>query len=300
MPEFDGPFGPISIPDYDPPGGIDRDVGNVGALMGWAAALQLEFERLQDRPLPAYLKFVAYGALNEEYDRASGLGVILYCDDAEQESGAVGAVSVGDARFPIVVRRVSNETPQSSPGLNGATPTCWAKSNRPGVGEGFLTAKHVLGRSPRSGMKVPLDGGGYAKLVDLAPECFDVALLSHTIDTANPMNTSWNVALTQTIEVDGHITGISPGVVTAVADPAGSWATTRPLSALSLKFLVSFTGQPGDSGALVHAPTYGPGDGLGIYLGTFTYTAGNQTFSEGYCQHLEQVRQLMDLELYLF
>ena len=298
MPDFEGPYGPISLPDSEPPIQAAGDYGDLGFLMNWAAALQSEFQRLEDRPLPAYLKFIAYGVLNEEYDGASGLGVILYCDDADQESGVLGSVPVGDVLFPIAVRRVRSDTLTAPPGLNGATPTCWASSNRPGVGEGFLTAKHVLGPSPEAGLRVPLTGGGHAKLIDRAPECIDAVLLSHAIDTTNPIKTNWSVALTQAVEVDGNTSGISPARVTAVADPLGSWATMRPLSALSLKFLVSFTGQLGDSGALVHAdPRYGPSDGLGIYLGTFSYP--DQNFSEGYCQHLEQIRQLMNLDLYL-
>lgn len=299
MAVFPGPFGSISLPDARPPSVAETDYGALQPLMNWAVSLQAAFEQTPEKPHASFQKLVAYGLLHPEYDGVSGLGVILYCDAADQPRGVTG-VRVGDFEFPVVIRSVQSESLNTShvPGLNGATRTCWAHSRRPGVGEGFLTAKHVLGPFPRPGMQVPLRGGGYSRLIDLAPECFDVALLSHPVAAARPMTTSWNIALTQTVEVDGEASGITPASVTALTDPRGSWSGARPLSALALRFLVSFTGQPGDSGALVHSPPYGPGDGLGIYLGSFRH-AGSGGFSEGYCQHLEQVRQLMELDLFL-
>jgi hypothetical protein len=71
---------------------------------------------------------------------------------------------------------------------------------------------------------------------------------------------------------------------------------------MSLRFRVTFVGQPGDSGALVHVPPYGGGPGLGIYLGRtdFVAVAGGPTLTEGYCQNLAQIAQLLKLDLYFF
>ena len=297
MPEFDGPYGEILLPDDDPPDRAIGEYGELDFLMDWAASLQMAFERLDEPPRPPYLKFVAYGALHEEYDGATGLGVILYCEEADLESGRIGIVPVRDVPFPIVVRRVRTELHQAPLRLNGATRTCWARSRNSSGIEGFLTAKHVLAPTAGVGASVPLGGGRSANVLALAPECFDAALLSDNIDDTTPMNTRWNVAIYDTVSVDSQ-SGSTPTTVVATTDPLGSWAVSKRLEALSLRFLVDHTGQLGDSGGLVHATRNDGGndDGIGIYLGAYNPTG--QTFSQGYCQNLEQVSELMELELF--
>ncbi len=304
MPRLGGPFGPYSLPDDEPPFRLDADYREHQVLMSWAAALQVAFERqAADRVGFAYEKFIGYGLLNPDVDDRSGLGVLVYCEDGDQASDVVGSVGIdGGYDFPVVVRRVRSELLLGAPGgpsLNGASPTCWARSRRPNVPDGFLTAKHVLGPSPRPGMSVPLSGGGHSRLIDMAPDCIDAALLSHPISVKSAMTTAWYIPLSQAVEVDGHITGITPAVVTVTTNPKGALAPYTGLSPISLRFIVSFAGQKGDSGALVHAPPYGPGEGLGIYLGSWSASGASGTVREGYCQHLEQIRRLMELDLYL-
>lgn len=161
------------------------------------------------------------------------------------------------------------------------------------MGEGFLTAKHVLG-DPQPPFSTTLNDGTSADLIDLPPDCFDAALLEHAIDTTNPMQADSSAAFNQTVEVESN-NGSFLTTVESVVDPLGSWAPTGPLKEISLKFMVSDPGQPGDSGALVHDDPHGAGDGLGIYLGKWEDSNHNVS---GYCQDLRQLRQIMELELF--
>src|SRR5262245_9212329 len=149
MPNVNGPYGTISLPDTTPPVRASGEYGeSARLLMDWTTSLQAAFAAMPDPPRPSYLKFAAFGALNPSYDGAAGLGVILLCEDAGQSDGRVGSVDVGGSAFPIVIRRVAEDVRSASapamPGVTGATPTCWARSANTGVGDGFLTAKHVL------------------------------------------------------------------------------------------------------------------------------------------------------------
>lgn len=306
MTYFSGPYGPIELPDESPSVKAPGDFGELAHLMDWAASLQAAFEAMQNPPNPPCLRFVSYGALSPDIDKIGGLGVILFCDYVEgQGSGQVGELQVNGANFPIVQRIIRSDIrtgPLLSPGMNGATATCWARSsktfsNGAAVGEGFLTAKHILPTPVHGGMTIPLRGGSTARLIDMAPDCFDAALLSHTINTHASLGASWTVAVNQLVVVDGSVSGSYPAKVSSVVDPLGLWSRPARHKVISLRFTITPPGQSGDSGALVQSDI---GTGLGIYLGSYQYDDMNPSLWEGYCQNLEQIRHIMGLTLFHF
>jgi hypothetical protein len=132
-------------------------------------------------------------------------------------------------------------------------------------------------------------------VIDVAPAGIDAAL----VDTPEPFVTSSKAmkaiaAVAPWIDVE--FTGASSGPhvtkVTATTDQLG--ILNSPL--FPMRVLLAKHGQAGDSGALIleKASSRKP-KAVGLYMAKYTDTAGRPG---GLAQHMEQVVEIMDMELY--
>ncbi|MGH9893553.1 MAG: hypothetical protein ACREA0_16510 [bacterium] len=189
------------------------------------------------------------------------------------------------------------------------TAACWARScvtSQSPRGPGVLTAKHVLTkaaeqrsaltpnsvtRAPQAGDRFPLSNGRTGTILQVASEGIDAAL----IDTGErgqsarlPFET--HVAPWTDIEFVGATACSHFTKITAVTDTRGIFNSP----ALPARVLLGAAGHPGDSGALVRRQHSGPA--IAIYMGGYRDAAGG---TGGIGQHLGQVTEVMDMEVYL-
>lgn len=270
--------------------------GELLRVLHWAMRLFLELRSRAAqvaRKIPGFCQF-AVGFLNPVTEKDAFGVIALVLSHERPAKQFIDLIEVNNRKFPIVVRSITL-TEHASPTVHpsNGTATCWAKSrvSTPLPQEGILTAKHVTGT--RLQARVKFNGGGVGRLVDMAPEGIDAAVVD-TPETfpRSPMRMRTIAAVAPWTDVE--FTGAGSGglhrtKVTAVTDILG--ILSSPL--LPVRVVLANHGSPGDSGALVLEPK--TSKAVGLYMAEFSDQAGR---SGGLAQHMEQVVQIMDMELY--
>lgn len=197
------------------------------------------------RQIPGFFQF-AVGFLNPvTEDNAFGV-IALVLSDEQPVKNFLDPILVKDRKFPIVVGPIT-VTERASPTAHPShgTATCWAKSrvSTSSPQQGILAAKHVTGT--RLQARVKFNGGGIGRLVDMAPEGIDAAV----VDTPEafprcPMRMRTIAAVAPWTDVE--FTGAGSGVVhrtkvTAVTDIMG--ILSSPL--LPMRLVLANHGSPG-------------------------------------------------------
>ncbi|HEV2616688.1 MAG TPA: hypothetical protein VGU63_08790 [Candidatus Acidoferrales bacterium] len=267
----------------------------------WTIALQKAFEEQRIGRSVAGLEMVTYGFADPEYEK-DAFAALLYTAPGVPELDEILlvepqtdlSVKIGNLQFPAFIRPSRwefHQLPQIHP-ANG-TAACWARSLKPSLQKkvGLVTAKHVVGQRIL-GNPVPLTKG-LGKLLDLAPEGIDAALIQ-VPRTLLPSHLHHFVAQTHIaqwtdVQVYGRESGIFQTKVIEVTPSRGSLHYTIPL-----RVFLANPGKPGDSGSLVLNAN---AEGVGIYMGSVTSLANDQ--QEGFCQHLGQAAETLALELLL-
>jgi hypothetical protein len=267
----------------------NRKIDDLLPIATWTFYLGQEFERSELwRQIPGYLHFkVGYWG-----DDASGyaFGVIAYTDPrVGTPSSYVAELELDIRSFPVSVRRWNLDR---SVGPLGGLTTCHAESKRLAQPNnvGFLTADHTVYRN-RTGSV--LTTNGVAKLLDVAPNGIDAALVSYPQGTGPTFTAkiqpvrSFLVQSTTVEFNDQNGQSISAKVLAVPPFPPLNphWAYI---------YEIDQPGQPGDSGAYVW--DHASGDGCGIYVARGGSSTGTAV---GYCQHLGQAEHVLSLDLYV-
>jgi hypothetical protein len=266
----------------------------------WSIALQNAFEEQGiARSIPG-LEMVTYGFADTEFEE-DAFAALAYTapstpelDETVSLEGQFAArVKVSNLVFPVFVRPSLWEfhIPELHPA--SGTATCWAKSMKPSLQKkvGLLTAKHVVG--PRIlGNPISLTKG-IGKLIDVAPEGIDAALIQVPKGSVphrmHPFSAQTFIPQFMDVQVYGRQSGVFQTKVIEVTPSRGTLAYTIPL-----RVFLNNPGQPGDSGSLV---LNADAEGVGIYMGSVANLASQRL--EGFCQHLKQAAECMSLELML-
>jgi hypothetical protein len=270
-------------------------------------ALREELDELA-RETPGF-RFAAVGFLDPKYE-PNAFGVALF---SSQPAGAYQQAETrylripgrlfrrrGEAeiRTPIVIRPclvTQHALPTHHMALG--TAACWAKSrihSSTPIGPGVLTAEHVAGAI----IGAPVSfGTHHGKVLDVAPSGgIDAAVVSspEPYNGTQRLQTKRLVAPWTDVQFSGMMTKQPPvqTKVTMTTDMLGILNSPR----FPVKLILAGHGQSGDSGALVRELNgFNVGDGVGIYTDLFTNVAGQ---TGGIAQHLHQVVEVMDMELY--
>ncbi len=242
------------------------------------------------RQVPGF-QFLTIGFLDPELE-TDGFGVILYASpDVHAERPSIANIAAGDHTFPIVVRSVVRAAHATTVNPVEGTTACWARS-RVGSsprGPGLLTAKHVV--TGTLGACVSLTDGSTGSVLDLAPEPIDAALVG--VPGTPPALHHVGVYPLPAQERLVQFTGASSGFHETPITQVSMFLGVRRLPEFPNRFAILEAGLPGDSGALI--TDVETGRPVGIYQGEVT-DSFDQTV--GLAQGLEQVRLLMDLEVY--
>jgi hypothetical protein len=271
----------------------------------WTVALENAFERSRFAASMPGFQMATYGFANPEIEQPA-FGVIVYTAPSEvykiasfynrdeqnqSDPASPYGITVGDVRFPIFVRQREIEFHSLSVNPRSGTAACWAKSKRPPLASktAVLTAKHIFGQ-PVLGTTIPLTSGS-GKLIDVAPEGVDAALVEVTQTPATPSRKLRSRTLVaQWIDVDLHTQHSI--IRTKVVEVNSSRGTLH--HSIPLRIFLAHSANPGDSGSLVTTPS---GMGIGLYMGSVT-NPGTQ-LSEGFCQHLAQAASALQVDLLL-
>ena len=296
--------GPELIPPFPPPDDlvdeeIFRDTREYPELdrrfIVWTEALSLSFHRDRLwRRVPGF-RFAAYGFFDPEAE-ADAFGVIAYVDPAAPfEDREIGVVRVGKAQFPVRTRRWFFR-PHAFAGPNPlyGTGACWAECGHLNNQIGILTARHVFDDAAnlRLAQKgdVIVTAAGSSSLLEVAPGVVDAAVFAPPVQSSPgaPLKIEKYVAQWRDVTFDGAFSGSVQAKVTQVTDTRGIFHHH-----LQAALILSYPGDPGDSGALVR---YDPsGEGVGLYLGLLCGATGH---AEGFAQNLFQAADSMRLALY--
>lgn len=266
-------------------------------VLFWSLQLFIELsERSIEiaKQIPSFWQF-AVGFFNP-YTEGDGFGVIaLTMGDGENLEQLPQFINIGKNSFPFLVRNITIEehTAPKQHLLNG-TAGCWARSriNSSNSKLGVLTAKHVTGM--RNGTTVNFSNGN-GRLIDVAPEGIDAALVKSpelfSQVSMKPLKAVRLIAPWTSVEFTGAVTGSHSTLVTATTDQLG--ILNSPL--FPVRVLLDKYGDQGDSGALVKVKKGTTNEAVGLYLGKFVDLTGR---SGGLAQHMEQIVEIMDMELY--
>jgi hypothetical protein len=226
----------------------------------------------------------------------NAFGVIALAQgDVTESTEAFTPIEIDKTLFQVVVRPITiaeHALPAMHP--SNGTVACWAKSraNTKNSKLGVLTAKHVAGTRIGSRLKF---NGAIGKVVDVAPDGIDAALVDppDTFDKASKrLKAAVAVAPWIDVEFIGTASGAHTTKVLSTTDQLG--ILNSPL--FPVRILLADHGESGDSGALI-TETFGGSQqrAIGLYMGQFTDQAAR---IGGLAQHMEQVVQIMDMELY--
>ena len=269
----------------------------------WTIALENAFERSRFALSVPGFQMATYGFANPVYERLE-FGVIVYVFPSEphetidvypevstnqREPHSPYSVHIGNDIFPIFIRQARLQLHSVNVNPQNGTAACWAKSRRPQLASktAVLTAKHILAQSVL-GHPVPLTAGN-GRLLDLAPEGVDAALVevnllqSNTVKRLRPRK-----LVAQWIDVDVHTQHST--IRTKVVEVNSSRGSLH--YSLPLRVFLADAATQGDSGSLV---TTRGGMGIGIYMGSVVNTATQA--SEGFCQHLGQAANALQVDL---
>jgi hypothetical protein len=242
------------------------------------------------RQVPGFWQF-AVGFLNP-ISEGNRFGVIALARAKTefQEPIFLKPLRVRGESFPVVVRNIEiteHAFPTGHP--SGGTSTCWAKSRKSSSNpiQGILTAQHVVGSQIGANVIV---GNSNEKVIDVAPSCIDAALVSSSQPSfTTSMNTVAAVAPWSNVEFTGAASRTLTTTVTATTDQLGILQSPE----FPVRVILAHPGRPGDSGALVIDQN--TGHGVGLYVAKAIDAANRPC---GIAQHLEQVVQIMDMEVY--
>jgi hypothetical protein len=256
----------------------------------WTAAVARLFEVQAPWKTVLGYRFAAFGFADPDFE-ADAFGALIYARPGAYLGNEKLSLEGDGFVFPVFVRRVVERYHAPTIHPTNGTATCWAKSGRlPSTqNSGLLTAKHLLS-DPRIG-SLTSTTAGYGKVLDIAPDGIDAALLEAphcpAPPTRLPLRVARNVVPWTDVQLDGAQSGSIPTKITAVTDTRGSLSPVLPA-----RVFLAAHGLPGDSGALVKDTI---GVGVGIYVAEMVDMAGR---TEGVCQHLAQAKETMDLILY--
>lgn len=314
--------GPDLLPDRSPPpryveqtlqspafGQQLEQLGTVEmGLVLWTLALETALEEQPVTRVVPGVRFATFGFANPEQEM-DAFGVLLYIAPGQnpehqaqhwREQGLM--IDIDGEHFPIIVRPSYDEL-HAGPTLHphDGTSACWAESRKPELSgrASLLTAKHVIpgfdtvkgwGHSFTIGDDVPMTTG-LGELIDLAPDGIDGALVA-PLPTA-PIGPTHELdcldLVAQWTDVTCH--GRNKPWTTKITEVSSMRSMH---SMLPQRIVIAWPGDPGDSGALV---TDEQGRGLGVYMGGTVNPALMR--QEGFCQHLGQLRHLLNLQLLL-
>jgi hypothetical protein len=291
--------GPDVLPQEKPPSDLLVDVSldelselsqdRLHIALWTAAAIRLFKSRAVWRWIPGY-RFAAFGFTDPDSE-ADAFGVVIFATPGLHLGRESFDLEGDGISFPVFVRRAVEHyhAPKINP--TGGTASCWATSARLSapLNSGLLTAKHLLS-DPRIGA-VTYTTAGPARVLDVGPDGVDAALIeaprfptppSNSVLTVEKRVVAWDDVL-----IDGTQSGLISTKVTLVTDTRGSLSPSLPI-----RIYLAAHGLPGDSGALVKNVS---GQGVGIYMGAM---ADMVSRPEGFCQHLGQAVEAMNLTLY--
>lgn len=313
--------GPEVLPEFTDYGSIEdylfllQNNYEVQETMGqrqsmlWAIKLMFEFkEKARDyyRSIPG-LRGIAFGYLDPDYE-VDDFGVILIGSDSYEgpdsgiqdrfineqpyRSNILDYVRLSEKEFPIVIRRINKKYYSPSIHPVQGTSGCWAKSRITSdpIGPGFLTVKHVTGS--KIGAPILLSNGRFGHVLDVAPQGIDAALISSTevFPGFLPRPIQRHIAPWTDAYFMGAASGYHHTKITAITDTFGILNTPS----LPVRIFLADAGTHGDSGALIVNDA--TKEAIGLLMGEYSNPAGQ---TGGFSQHLYQVKELMDMEVYL-
>lgn len=268
----------------------------------WTLAVNEAFwqERVFWRDLPGF-RFASCGFADPELE-TDAFGVFLYAEMPVKPGPPVSELEVAGVRFPVF-HRFTIEVPHALPNVHPrlGTAACWATSKKPPLRgrTGFLTVKHVLQTQAQPlmlGSPIPLTTPNgqpqVGAVLDLGPDGIDAGLVeapgwAPPVGGLAPLACPHFIAQWSDVSFQGSASIVRTKVV-EVQLGRGSLHPSVPL-----RIFLAHPGQPGDSGALILDQQ---GQGVGLYMGGLANLAG---FMEGYGQHLAQVVDVMNLDLWV-
>ena len=222
-------------------------------------------EPLVDRTTISSYQYTAIGFVDGVVDQLHRdyppLGVILYAESEESPTycpGQLGEVAVAGLTFPIVLRRGTYEQ-HIGPlrRVPGGSAAYWAES-RGGACEGWLTARHVT-------ETIAFSNSSY-RAVDRGSSCIDAAVISDGSSRPGGLRPqSAHQAITAGLTVS---MACNPGASPSVLDVSSNIRISES-SRFPLRFSLSETGRPGDSGSAIEETSSTQQLPLGIYLGSY-------------------------------
>src|SRR5215208_474813 len=180
-------------------------------------------------------------------------------DEEEGNLVLLDPITVGNQRFPVVVRRVKEafHAPTVHPqwGSGGCWGTSRKGSNNP-CGPGVVTAKHVIthnvGSAPRLGDQIRLSDGSQATILDLGPDGIDVGLISTPEPPGNiRFSMKQHLAPYTRVTFEGVASRAHSTWIMSITDVRGVTSSLLPARAI-----LADAGLGGDSGALVWDSNY--------------------------------------------
>jgi len=249
---------------------------------------------------------LAFGFLDPEFEQNNFGVIVLAASGAESpvrgESELLSPIVVDGHPFPAVVRRIVEQRQLAPPTVTFpkiGSSAAWARSritSTAPIGPGVLTAKHVT--THWLGTVCTLSCGCVGTVDDVAPECIDAALVRLPAQCPHnpPPGAQWRKRRLVAPAAAVHLhapSGIVRTTITATTNLLN--LTTAP--ELPIRVLLANHGVPGDSGSLIEETRTGLA--VGLYMGKYTAPrAGSLGQTGGLAQHIGQVCELMQMELY--
>lgn len=270
----------------------------------WATLLMSEENSIREqiKTIPL-IRYLSYGFLDPQRER-DAFGVIVYSlsqtvdegffanytlqllSDVELRNG----LGVRAARtFPIFVRAITEDLHLACHPTNG-TSACFAKSRISSgspIGPGALSVQHLIGVKQR---RVSLRCCNSSKVLDQAPYGIDAMLFEAPCmpSLGSKRKAIQNVAPWTQVQFTGQSSGTVQAQVSDVTNTYGVFSNAH----LPIRVFLDKAGQPGDSGSMVESTSLDP---ISLYMGEYRSRSG---VTGGFSQHLFQVTQIMDMELY--
>lgn len=223
-------------------------------------------------------------------------GIIILVNAYEETAILESTLDFGRLRFPVIVSpteiEMHNLTLNSTHNSAVGSRTTWASARAtlgsPACPEGLLTARHVLDRCGQKSFWSPATGSHFS-VHRRASSYIDAAYLSGSWGTVSPSKKSArlisNMSTGDPYTMDGAYTNRS-GTITHLPHAKYRGGGT------AAHIFLDQTGQPGDSGALIHEGD----DPISMYLAKAKLKDGTE---EGVSLALEQVSHDLDVDIYI-
>lgn len=288
----------------------ERGQGELANVWYWVNRLSASLSSLDEQLLGIRFMTRISAGFIEELNGVFGVIVYTESPQSDQELTSdnepnqysrvpISIISIDGQQFPVIVRDSVVErhwctAPEvTAPSI--ARATCWVRSSARGY-EGWLMPRHAV--HPLSAV-VSFSDGGSGRLLDHFGECIDSVVVSSNIRPPGSYRRAcWPIVAGQPLMVTDSPGNHKP---VTVIDADLNLGVLRNV-VFPIRFSSDWTGQPGNSGALIVEPTLA--EPAGSYLGVLHPSVQGYVppglsaapSSTGYAQSCHQLEAAAGLE----